>query len=127
MRTRGHVGKRKGKKKKGEAGDDGKSITSCYRWVTLNYLCKTSDGTQKELSELVVWPYRAGDCTPSQLVIGCHSTITSNEQRPTNFSNLPTLGEINMLALFSHLFSQNALVIVPDYEGYGSTASYPHR
>ena len=110
----------------GEAGDDGKSITSCYRWVTLNYLCKTSDGTQKELSELVVWPYRAGDCTPSQLVIGCHSTITSNDQRPTNFSNLPTLGEINMLALFSHLFSQNALVIVPDYEGYGSTASYPH-
>ena len=110
----------------GESGDDGKSIISCYRWVTLNYLCKTVDGTQKELSELVVWPYRAGDCTPSQLVIGCHSTITSNNERPTNFSNLPTLGEINMLALFTSLLSQNALVIVPDYEGYGSTASYPH-
>ena len=66
----------------GEAGDDGKSIISCYRWVTLNYLCKTVDGTQKELSELVVWPYRAGDCTPSQLVVGCHSTITSNKERP---------------------------------------------
>ena len=34
--------------------------------------------------------------------------------------------EINMLALFAHAWSQNALVVVPDYEGYGSTAGIPH-
>lgn len=111
----------------GESGDDGSSIWYAYKWFTLNYLCKTADGSQKELSELIVCPYRfMSVCTPSQLIIGCHSTITSDDQRPTNFSNLENLGEINMLALFSSILSQNALVIVPDYEGYGSTKSSPH-
>jgi hypothetical protein len=31
-----------------------------------------------------------------------------------------------MLALFASALSQNALVIVPDYEGYGITADIPH-
>ena len=110
----------------GESGDDGRTI-GVYKWVTLLYSSKTADGTEKELSELIVWPYSLiGEATPSQLVIGCHSTITSDAQRPTNFSNLSSLGEINVLALFTSALSQKALVIVPDYEGYGSTASYPH-
>ena len=108
--------------KTGEAGADG-SMLGVYKWVTLLYRCKTADGSEKDLSELIVWPYCS---TPSQLVIGCHSTITSDAQRPTNFSNLPNLGEINMLALFTSILSQNALVIVPDYEGYGITANLPH-
>lgn len=113
----------------GEAGDDGKSTVCFYRWITLLYNCKTADGTMKELSELVVWPYYGGiigDGTPDQLVIGCHSTITSNEQRPTNFAKMSSASEVNMLALFANIFSQKALVIVPDYEGYGSTAGDPH-
>ena len=113
----------------GEAGPDGKSTASMYRWVTLLYRCKTADGSQKDLSELVVWPYYGsviGDGTPKQLVIGCHSTITSDAQRPTNFANMSSASEVNMLALFAHVFSQKALVIVPDYEGYGSTAGDPH-
>ena len=111
--------------------DGGKSTFYMYQWVTLNYRCNTADGSQKDLSELVVWPYRNygfWESTPAaeQLVIGCHSTITSNEQCPSNFSNMSSLGEINMLALFANTWSQNALVVVPDYEGYGSTASIPH-
>ena len=107
--------------------DDGKSDFYLYAWTTLNYRCKTADGSQKDLSELIVWPYsRLITWSPSQLVVGCHSTITSDEQRPTNFTNLPNAGEINMLALFSSVASQNALVIVPDYEGYGSTVNIPH-
>lgn len=110
---------------------DGKSTGQMYQWVTLNYRCITADGTQKDLSELVVFPYLnlvvyETNPTANQLVIGCHSTITSNAQCPSNFSNLPTLGEINMLALFANVLSQKALVVVPDYEGYGSTASIPH-
>jgi pimeloyl-ACP methyl ester carboxylesterase len=109
----------------------GKSTFYMYQWVTLNYRCNTADGTQKDLSELVVWPYRnygfvETNPAAEQLVIGCHSTITSNAQCPSNFSNMSSLGEINMLALFAHAWSQNALVVVPDYEGYGSTASIPH-
>ena len=109
----------------------GKSTFYLYQWVTLNYRCNTADGSQQDLSELVVWPYRnyvVCETTPAaeQLVIGCHSTITSNAQCPSNFSNLSSLGEINMLALFANAWSQNALVVVPDYEGYGSTASIPH-
>ena len=110
----------------GESGEDGRTI-GIYKWVTLLYNCKTADGTEKELSELIVWPYSLiGEATPSQLVIGCHSTITSDAERPTNFSNLTSFGEINMLALFTSVLSQKALVIVPDYEGFGSTATYPH-
>lgn len=112
----------------GEAGKDGKSAASMYRWVTLLYRCKTADGSQKDLSELVVWPYYGffGDGTPNQLVVGCHSTITSDAQRPTNFANMSSASEVNMLALFANVFSQKALVIVPDYEGYGSTVGDPH-
>ena len=111
----------------GDTGEGGSSIIEMYRWTTLTYRCKTADGSQKDLSELVVWPYRWGkDCTPSQLIIGCHSTITSDEQRPTNFTNMSFASEINMLALFANVLSQNALVIVPDYEGYGITVSSPH-
>ena len=85
----------------GEAGKDGKSTASMYRWVTLLYRCKTADGTQKDLSELVVWPYYGsliGDGTPKQLIVGCHSTITSDAQRPTNFANMSSASEVNMLA-----------------------------
>ena len=110
----------------GEAGEDG-SVFGIYNWATLLYRCTTADGTERELSELVVWPFSLiGHATPSQLVIGCHSTITSDAERPTNFSNLTSFGEINMLALFTSVLSQKALVIVPDYEGFGSTATYPH-
>ena len=111
---------------KTRSNDSGTSITYMYAWTTLNYRCKTADGSQKDLSELIVWPYFGGSWEPNQLVIGCHSTITSNAQCPTNFANLPSAGEINMLALFAHAFSQEALVVIPDYEGYGITANTPH-
>jgi len=105
---------------------DGSSSFYMYSWATLHYRCNTADGTQKDLSELVVWPYFWTDLTPNQLIIGCHSTITSDAECPSKFSELPSLGEINVLALFAHPLSQKALVIMPDYEGYGSTADIPH-
>ncbi|MBR2205078.1 MAG: hypothetical protein IJ886_05150 [Prevotella sp.] len=37
----------------GESGEDG-STFGVYKWVTLLYSCKTADGTEKELSELIV-------------------------------------------------------------------------
>ena len=109
-----------------KANDSGSSGVYWYAWTTITYSCMTADGSQKDLSELLVWPYTGFNWSPDQLVIGCHSTITSNAECPSNFTNLPSAGEINMLALFANAFSQEALVIVPDYEGYGITASSPH-
>ena len=109
-----------------KANDSGSSGVYWYAWTTITYRCMTADGSQKDLSELLVWPYTGFNWSPDQLVIGCHSTITSNAECPSNFTNLPSAGEINMLALFANAFSQEALVIVPDYEGYGITASSPH-
>ena len=37
--------------------DSGSSDFYLYAWTTLNYRCKTADGTEKDLSELIVWPY----------------------------------------------------------------------
>ena len=114
-----------------EASKKESSAISMYQWVTLNYRCKTADGSIKELSELVAWPYmniffKGINPTAKQLVIGCHSTITSNAERPSNFTNMSSATETNMLALFANGLSQKALVIIPDYEGYGSTANIPH-
>ena len=106
--------------------DGGGSTWLVYAWATLNYRCKTADGSMKDLSELIVWPYRFSALSPSHLIVGCHSTITSNEQCPSNFNYLPSAGEINMLALFATGASQKALVVMPDYEGYGITADIPH-
>jgi hypothetical protein len=112
-----------------DANKDGKggySKTYMYRWVTLRYKSNTANGTKQDLSELVVWPYLFGDRSPKNLIIGCHSTITSNKERPSNFSEHGHMSEMNMLALFAHGLSKNALVIIPDYEGYGSTVASPH-
>lgn len=109
-----------------EEGTDGKNAFYMYRWVTLRYKCKTADGTIKDLSELVVWPYVLKNRTPENLIVGCHITITSDAERPSNFIHQSSTTDINMMALFAHGFSQKALVIIPDYEGYGSTVSSPH-
>lgn len=103
----------KAEQKKLMADDSGSSGVYWYAWTTITYRCMTADGSQKDLSELLVWPCTYFNWEPDQLVIGCHSTITSNAECPTNFSNLPNAGEINMLALFANAFSQEALVIVP--------------
>ena len=66
------------------ADDSESSAVYWYAWTTITYRCMTADGSQKDLSELLVWPCTYFNWSPDQLVI------------------------------------------VPDYEGYGSTASYPH-
>jgi len=98
-----------------------------YQWATLRYKAPGADGTMKELSELVVWPYGSfHDPHPDHVVIGCHYTITSNDERPTNFSNQGLCIDVNILACFAHSARQEALVVIPDYEGYGATHGNAH-
>ena len=111
----------------GSDGADGKSVGYSYEWTTIRYKTVDVDGNSIECSELLVWPYNAlFKPTPKSVIVGCHVTITSDADRPTNFSNLGHANDVNMLACFANPLSQKALVIIPDYQGYGATRDDSH-
>ena len=85
----------------GEDGEPGSDKKFKLAYTTVRYTTTSVDGSQKEMSELIVWPisYIFSDPSPKNLIIGCHCTITSNDQRPTNFSNLTYRTDVGMLAL----------------------------
>ena len=98
------------------------------KYVTIRYKTTGADGSKKMLSELIAYSQKAEGQTAStklkNLVIGCHCTITSDAERPTNFKNLSFCTDVNMLTLLGS--TETSLVIIPDYEGYGSTSKDPH-
>lgn len=111
----------------GTKGESGSSTSMAYAWTAIRYKTLSATGEEIKCSELVVWPYVPFvSQTPRQVVIGCHLTIASDDERPSNFSNLGFANDVNMLALFANPLSQGALVIIPDYEGYGSTRERNH-
>lgn len=110
-----------------KAGDSGSSVAYAYAWTTLRYKSLSATGEEIECSELLVWPYVPFvKQRPRNVVIGCHLTITSDSERPSNFSNLGFANDVNMLGCFANPLSQKALVIIPDYEGYGATKDRDH-
>lgn len=110
-----------------KADDSGSSVAMAYAWTTLRYKTISATGEQIECSELLVWPYIPfTKQRPGNVVIGCHLTITSDEERPSNFSNLGFSNDVNLLGCFANPLSQKALVIIPDYEGYGATKNRNH-
>lgn len=93
-------------------------------YVTILYTGMGSDGTLKEMSELICYPDLSDDKKPANLGIGCHITITSDAQRPSNYRNLSAMTDV---FVFSQLLvPTGTLVVMPDYEGYGSTGASPH-
>lgn len=71
-----------------------------------------------------------GTAKPNNLLIGCHETITSNWECPTNYKKEGSFQSGNgmMLEFCRYDFFRQpcCLVIMPDYEGYGCTADRPH-
>lgn len=73
---------------------------------------------------------------PSNVVIGCHVTVTSNWEAPTSYNRyFSILGLANfqtdagMMLFYTRydlLRQPCCLVIMPDYEGYGATVNRPH-
>ena len=114
----------------GEDGEPGIDKTAKLAYTTVRYTTTSVDGSQKEMSELIVWPISRilSDPSPKNLIIGCHCTITSDDQRPTNFNKLKYSTDVGMLALYASgtLLAGNCLVVIPDYEGYGVTKDSPH-
>lgn len=112
----------------GTKGDDsGTNAEAAYAWTTLRYTTLSATGEEIVCSELLVWPYNpSAEQKPRNVVIGCHLTIIADEERPSNFANLGFGSDANMLSGFANPLNQGALVIMPDYEGYGATRTRNH-
>ena len=109
-------------------GEGGTGYAQNAKWVTIRYKSTSVDGSTKDFSELIIYPYNRirKNPNPKNLIIGCHCTITSNAERPSNFSKLSFRTDVSMLALKFAASDRNCLVVIPDYEGYGSTHGDPH-
>ena len=91
-----------------------------------------ADGNKVILSSMMALPrnfinYRK----PSNLLIACHETITSNFEAPTNYNHeggsfQTGVGMMLMYARYDAIRQPCCLVIMPDYEGYGITADRAH-
>ena len=116
----------------GVDGDKGKNRLLGYSYASIRY--KSIDHTGKDvmLSTLVVWPYNniLSDPEANNIIIGCHVTITSNAERPSNYSKQDITTDVGMLACAAksnHIKSgYENLVIIPDYQGYGATHGEVH-
>ena len=108
-------------------GDGDANVTMSYAWTILRYTTQDVSGNNIECSEVLVWPHNTdGPSLARNVVIGCHITITGDDQRPSNLTNPGVSSDANLMATFASPLSQNALVILPDYEGYGVTRSRHH-
>jgi len=96
---------------------DTKAITSvCFKTFDIEYTTKNERGEDVTASALVAMPYQkkligGKYLSPSYIDLDCHYTYTADFQRPTA-SPTPTVG----LAL------SGAMVVCPDYIGFGSSA-----
>ena len=103
-----------------------------YEYATIRYKSIDHNGNDVMLSSLVVWPFNniIADPDADHVIIGCHVTIGSNAERPSNYSNLDFTTDVGMLAscamsLMPGVVYEN-LVIIPDYQGYGATHGEIH-
>lgn len=100
------------------------------QFYTFSYRSKDAFGDSIRLTALIGWPDGpSSSIKPTTMLIGCHITITDDKAAPSNFSTdkLTTdNGMLLMRAVTGTMACENALVIIPDYEGYGGTMSRPH-
>ena len=108
-------------------GQGGKSSIMWFQYCTLRYQARGVNGKTAELTELVIWPYgNVWDPQPDNVIIGCHCTILSNAERPSDFDDTDVMTDLYMFSTYANSLSQEALVVIPDYEGYGSTHGSTH-
>lgn len=98
-----------------------------------NYPSVDADGNKVTLSSLMAVPTRMlldTPAAPENLVIGCHVTITSNYESPTQYfhggSWMSDVGMQLWYARYDFIRQTCCLVIMPDYEGYGVSKTRPH-
>lgn len=104
-------------------------------WYNFNYPSINAEGQPIVLSSLACMPDNDPDYV-NGVIIGCHVTITSNTQCPSEYNNTgSTLSDVGMMMMHASSGTIHAsesdrayynLVILPDYEGYGITRNNPH-
>ena len=113
---------------RGYEDEEGWNDASGVKYATIRYKTIGADGSEKELSELIVYPEKADVDEAKRhlkkVVIGCHCTITSDAKRPTNFKNLKATTDVGVLSIIGS--ADTCLVVFPDYEGYGATVNDSH-
>lgn len=102
-----------------------------------NYPSVDADGKKVTLSSLMAVPTKMVldgiSAEPNNLIIGCHVTITSNFECPTEYNRnggtFSWMSDVGMMICYTRysMFRQPCcLVIMPDYEGYGVTKNRAH-
>ena len=127
------------------------SVLTAYEMLHLGYAIvdypsTSADGTPITLSMLICWPERVSplsDPSPNTLVIGNHVTRTRFDEVPSYFTTLESATDVHILAttwatsayLIPTLLDvandlindpREALLVMPDYEGYGASLSRTH-
>ena len=122
-----------------DEGVDGKGAKNRligYQYTTIRYKSIDHNGKPVMLSTLVVWPYNMifANPTPQNVIIGCHVTIGSNAERPTNYNKNTIKSDVGLIACCARKRRDKEenksnignLVIMPDYQGYGATHGEVH-
>jgi len=93
-------------------------LSGNYYTCRYSYLSTSASGEPVYLTGRMSWPCNSD---PEAIVAGCHITITENSEAPSlNTSVMSDVGITNLL------LSGKALVVFPDYEGYGNTSERSH-
>lgn len=107
--------------------DTGWAFSTSSRVLTYNYPSVDADGNRIILSSALCASKNSSKAK-SKLIIGCHVTITSNKECPTEYNKSASIlafkSDVGML--YYHAKYDDEVVILPDYEGYGVTSSRPH-
>ena len=88
-----------------------------YNTCSFSYVSTTATGQPVWLTGRMSWP-KEGEA--KNIIVGCHSTITDDASCPSK-----NLSPISECGIASAMFASNALVVFPDYEGFGSTVDRP--
>jgi hypothetical protein len=102
-----------------------------------NYPSVDADGNKVTLSSLMAVPTMmvidGVAAKPNNLIIGCHVTITSNYECPTEYNRtggvLSWMTDVGMQIFYTRydfVRQPCCLVILPDYEGYGVSRNRAH-
>lgn len=137
--TNAYIDEAGGNGEHGADGVEGENNYLGYKYVNIRYQSVDKDNKPIQLSELLIFPYNKiyPDAPAANIIIGCHITISSNKERPSNYGENSFLSDVGMLAChamstYSDPSKQDLtngsgnLVIIPDYQGYGASSGDAH-
>lgn len=116
--------------------DEGNNWWYDIYWYDFNYPSINAEGEPLLLSAMACMPDEDCDYV-NNVIIGCHITITSNDECPSSYNEGGSAAS-DVSLIMNHSGSGSVfhasqssqsnynLVILPDYDGYGITRSHAH-